>query len=74
MNIAAKSDGDLLVSSMYLPATAIRGSLARAGFSREVGLVTLRRQASRLDLAEAGRERVTIEEHLGDNAHSDAVA
>lgn len=73
-NIAAVSDGDLLVSDMYLPADVIRGLLARAGFSREVGLVVTSAGKHRGWIWPKLAERVEIAEHLGDNAHSDVAS
>lgn len=73
-NIAAVSDGDLLVSDMYLPADVIRGLLARAGFVREVGLVVTSAGKHRGWIWGKLAERVEIAEHLGDNAHSDVAS
>lgn len=73
-NMAAVRDGDLLVSDMYLPATTIRGLLARAGFAREVGLVVTSAGKHHGWIWPKLKDRVTIEEHLGDNAHSDVAS
>lgn len=70
-NIARVRHGDVLISDMYLGATHIRSLLDRAGLSAKVGLVVTN------DGKKTGRiwpeiaENLRIEEHLGDNEHSD---
>ncbi|TRL43004.1 hypothetical protein [Rhizobium straminoryzae] len=70
-NLARVRHGDVLISDMYLGATHIRSLLDRAGLTARVGLVVTN------DGKKTGRiwpdisANLRIEEHLGDNEHSD---
>ncbi|WP_377298443.1 hypothetical protein [Rhizobium sp. SGZ-381] len=70
-NMARVRHGDVLISDMYLGATHIRSLLDRAGLSARVGLVVSN------DGKKTGRiwpqiaQNLRVEEHLGDNEHSD---
>lgn len=70
-NLALVSDGDLLISDMYLPADTIRALLDRAGLQKNIGLFVSAHGKRSGDIWPKVAAQFSVEEHLGDNAHAD---
>lgn len=70
-NLAQVSDGDLLISDMYLSEQAIRDLLDRAGLQKNVGLVVSAHGKKSGEVWPKVADKFSITEHLGDNAHAD---
>lgn len=70
-NMALVRHGDVLISDMYLGHDMIRKLLDKAGLDKKVSLIVTsdgKRSGAIWPLAQAN---LSIEEHLGDNLHSD---
>ena len=72
-NITRVRDGDLLISDMYLGDETIRRLLAKAGLTRNVGLVVTADGKRSGAIWPHVAAKVEIQEHLGDNHHSDVA-
>lgn len=70
-NLALVQDGDILVSDTYLPAELLMSLLRKAGLERTVALITSNDGKFRGWIWPKLLEKLRIEEHLGDNVHSD---
>lgn len=70
-NLQRVSDGDLLISDMYLSETHIRDLLRRAGLQKNVGLFVSAHGKSSGAVWPKVADRFSLAEHLGDNLHSD---
>jgi len=70
-NLARVRHGDVLISDMYLGETNIRRLLDRAGMSAKTSLVVSSAGKSSGRIWPEVLDEIAIDEHLGDNAHSD---
>jgi len=70
-NMTRVTDGDILISDMYLGAGLIRSLLAKAGFQKNVALVVTPDGKHSGQIWPRVIEKFEIQEHLGDNAYSD---
>ncbi|MCP1212339.1 glycosyltransferase [Acetobacter okinawensis] len=70
-NISKVSDGDILISDMYLQEQYIRALLSRAGLNKEVGLIVTNHGKHHGYIWPEILSRFSIKTHTGDNTHAD---
>ncbi|ENN87273.1 hypothetical protein RHSP_25404 [Rhizobium freirei PRF 81] len=70
-NMARLRHGDVLISDMYLGPDIIRRLLDKAGLDKKVSLVVTSDGKRSGAIWPQAQANLAIEEHLGDNAHSD---
>jgi hypothetical protein len=70
-NLDRVRDGDILVTDMYLPRSAILRLLDKVGLRKQVGLVISSAGKHSGKVWAGLNAAMRIEQHVGDNAHSD---
>ncbi|RKD70822.1 hypothetical protein [Rhizobium sp. WW_1] len=70
-NMALVRHGDVLISDMYLGAAIIRKLLDKAGLDKKVSLIVTSDGKRSGAIWPQAQANLSIEEHLGDNLHSD---
>ena len=70
-NIDKVHDGDILITDMYLPRRVIESILEKVGLVKQVGLIISNKGKSSGDIWPKLSTSVAMEQHLGDNIHSD---
>ncbi|NLR99743.1 hypothetical protein HGP17_23225 [Rhizobium sp. P38BS-XIX] len=70
-NMARVRHGDVLISDMYLGADIIRRLLDKAGLNKKVSLIVSSDGKRSGTIWPQVQANLAVEEHLGDNAHSD---
>lgn len=70
-NIDQVHDGDILITDMYLPRWVIESILEKVGLRKQVGLIISNSGKYSGDIWPKLNDSFLIEQHLGDNLHSD---
>ena len=70
-NLDAVEHGDVLITDMYLPRTAIMRLLDKIGLRKQVGLIISSAGKHSGTIWPGVHAALTLEQHVGDNMHSD---
>jgi len=70
-NLEAVKNGDILITDMYLPRSVILRMLDKVGLRKQIGLVISSGGKSSGYIWNVLKEVIPIEQHWGDNLHSD---
>jgi hypothetical protein len=73
-NLEAVENGDVLVTDMYLPRSAIMSLLDKVGLRKQVGLVISSSGKHSGDIWSKLKLVAAFEQHCGDNRHSDVAS